>query len=73
MARDVRTCRCQRREAQLDGMGERLVLVSSSVREVQDDPSASDIPGERKRFQRKTARGGLVSFALVAPVRGWGK
>ena len=42
------------------------MLVSSSVREVQGDPSASELPGERKRFQGKTEGGSLLSFPLVA-------
>ena len=56
-----------RNGAQLDGLAERLVLVCSTVRGVRGDPSAPNMTGGRKGFQRKTEGGILLSFPLVAP------
>ena len=77
-----RRCACQEMhsrisakkcDAQLLAMAERLVLVCSTVRRVQGNPSAPDLPGGRKRFQGKTEGGGLLSFPLVAPLNAVGR
>ena len=67
LARAENNSKLEITNAQLVGMVERLVLVCSTVRGVQADPSASKLPGERKRFQGKTEGGNLLSFPLVAP------